>query len=245
MVPYYIKVIMDINDCLPEYFAVEQSGGYNVFQNTVYQSLRTHNMPASVLWPIVNAEFRTMRYFIHEKTKKATLTRKWNGSGYYPCKWCHNGIEIEMVKGNGSMIIIPVITITDTETGILPYNNRVIQPRTVTPGVHVRNGIDIKARFFTTDPLDSVSPNETTRAATVVSKENVIYMTMPPHVKKLIIADAIRNKESCPISCDEITHENATVTSCGHVFITNEIKRWLSIESSNSLCPVCKQNCNV
>jgi hypothetical protein len=66
---------------------------------------------------------------------------------------------------------------------------------------------------------------------------------MPEHVMKLVIAEAIRKKESCPISCDDITEENATVTSCGHVFTKIAIKTWLETPSSKNLCPVCKQEC--
>lgn len=66
---------------------------------------------------------------------------------------------------------------------------------------------------------------------------------MPQHVVKLVIAEAIRKKESCPISCDDITEENATVTSCGHVFTRIAIKTWLETPSSKNLCPVCKQEC--
>jgi hypothetical protein len=57
---------------------------------------------------------------------------------------------------------------------------------------------------------------------------------MPQHVVKLVIAEAIRKKESCPISCDDITEENATVTSCGHVFTKFAIKTWLETPSSKN-----------
>jgi hypothetical protein len=68
--------------------------------------------------------------------------------------------------------------------------------------------------------------------------------SMPQHVVKLVIAEAIRKKESCPISCDDITEENATLTSCGHVFTKFAIKTWLETPSSKNLCPVCKQECS-
>lgn len=66
---------------------------------------------------------------------------------------------------------------------------------------------------------------------------------IPVHVVTIIIADAIRRNESCPISCDDITRENAAVTSCGHVFAKTAIRTWLESPSSRNLCPVCKRTC--
>ena len=67
--------------------------------------------------------------------------------------------------------------------------------------------------------------------------------SIPVHVVTIVIADAIRRNESCPISYDDITKENAVVTSCGHVFAKNAITTWLASPSSGNLCPVCKRVC--
>ena len=67
--------------------------------------------------------------------------------------------------------------------------------------------------------------------------------SLPPHITKIVLADAIRKNEVCPITSDDITETNATVTSCGHVFTTDAIRQWLSTPSSRGLCPVCKQKC--
>jgi hypothetical protein len=232
---------MDIKDCLPEYFAIERPGGYNVYQNTVYESSETHHLPACVLWPIINSTFGVMNKFIPSSIKKATITRRWNSSDYYPCEWKHIGSEVEMTKVNGCTLIIPVIHILESIHLILPYNNKVMQPISILPGIHTRKGIDIKARFFTEEPRNSVE-GLVKKSPPVIP---IVESSLPLHVKKILIANAVRNKDDCPISCDPITLENAAVTSCGHVFITNEIKKWLSIESSKGLCPSCKQKCSV
>ena len=78
-------------------------------------------------------------------------------------------------------------------------------------------------------------------APPVVRPSNIT--SMPVHVVTIVIADAIRRNESCPISYDDITKENATVTSCGHVFAKNAIRTWLANPSSRNLCPVCKRTC--
>jgi hypothetical protein len=68
-------------------------------------------------------------------------------------------------------------------------------------------------------------------------------MALPPHITKIVLADAIRKNEVCPITNDDITETNATVTSCGHVFTSDAIRKWLLTPSSKGLCPVCKQQC--
>ena len=41
---------------------------------------------------------------------------------------------------------------------------------------------------------------------------------LPPHVAPMIIAEAIKHKQLCSISFEDISSENACVTTCGHVF---------------------------
>jgi hypothetical protein len=64
---------------------------------------------------------------------------------------------------------------------------------------------------------------------------------IPPHIVKIVLADAIRKNDVCPITSEEITEANATVTPCGHVFCKDALKMWLSQKSSKGLCPICKQ----
>ena len=67
--------------------------------------------------------------------------------------------------------------------------------------------------------------------------------SLPPHITKIVLADAIRKNEACPITSEDISETNATVTPCGHVFTTAAITHWLTLPSSKGLCPVCKQKC--
>lgn len=219
---------MDLSGCLPEYFAIKASRGYYVYQNTVYQSSDTDNIPISVLWPTLNATLKSMSSYSANICPRNTLTRKWNSEEYIPSSWVHTGKEVEMVKKTGLILIIPVI---DIAAHTLPYNNNQIEPTNIIPDVSPRRGIDTKARFFTVDPVHTI--------------KNVVESNIPPHIKKIVIQDAVRNNLECPISSEPITLTNSVVTSCGHVFIENEIKIWLSMEISKSLCPSCKQKCSV
>ena len=233
---------MNLSDCLPEYFAVKNGQTYYIYQNTVYQGSKTHNIPTSVLWPIVNATIETLSYYSGPHTMKTTLTRKWNSEEYYPCNWTHDCAEIDMTKGNGSKLLIPVITLIAGQYNILPYNNKPYTPTNTLITFAARVGNDTTARFFQVDPVDTVPGLNLPKKAIPVT---VVESSLPPHVKHILIADAVRSKNDCAISCDPITLTNAAVTSCGHVFVSSEIKKWLSMESSKGLCPVCKQKCSV
>jgi hypothetical protein len=98
------------------------------------------------------------------------------------------------------------------------------------------------AMLYSYDPFNTREPASATASVSTSVTTVAIY---PAHVKRIIIEDAIRKKESCAISYDEITQENASVTSCGHVFTTEAITRWLSQSTSAKCCPMCKQVCQV
>jgi hypothetical protein len=58
----------------------------------------------------------------------------------------------------------------------------------------------------------------------------------------MIIAEAIKQQQTCSISFDSISSENACVTTCGHVFSKESIKEWLK---QNSTCPECRKPCRI
>ena len=60
---------------------------------------------------------------------------------------------------------------------------------------------------------------------------------LPQHIIKIIINNAEQNKAICPITLDQITSANSTITSCGHIFNKNAIHRWLK---KNKTCPECR-----
>jgi hypothetical protein len=240
---------------LPEYFAIKNSGflvkdTYCVYQTSAYQSGLTYYRMTSVLWPVQDASLQTLTHFTHIPGNKEVLTRKWNSFIYTPSHWSHTGVEIEMTKPNGSQICIPVLKIPEN---ILPYNNKRMVPTQSIQYTCLRRGIDIPAKLWTTDPAESLNDIPMVPIAPPVYPAPVYSppvksdseKSLPPHVKKLLISEAIRNKEPCPISSEDITQTNASVTSCGHVFVSTEIKKWLSMAASKDLCPVCKQKCSL
>ena len=251
---------MSIQSSLPEYFAIQEDDGYYLFQNTLYQSAQTNHEKISVIWPVANATFGHLTsYLLPNTTKKVTTSRKWIQRENDVCIWNHAGKEIDMKKSNGHEITIPVILIDD-DYNVLPYNDKKMKPSACIPGIECqRRAPDIIARLYREDPVNTVPSAASARdrvypleqqeyaipIAPVISQPQPLKSGIPHHVKKLLVADMISRKESCPISSEDITQENAGVTSCGHVFVLSEIQKWLSMESSKSLCPMCKEQCTV
>ena len=65
---------------------------------------------------------------------------------------------------------------------------------------------------------------------------------LPPHVAPILIAEAIKQKQQCSISLDDISTENACITTCAHIFSKDSIKEWLSRDST---CPQCRKPCRI
>jgi len=223
-------------------------------------------IPISVLWPVATATFGYRYNFPPNLSRKTTPTRSWLSRSSVMCTWYHEGVEIQMKKANGTEVLIPVLSLSDN---VLPYNNKIMHPFDTVVDVDTRVGRDILARLYTIDPVntvptaaaqrDAVCPlpvtpvrvshsvfqNRSVRQTQSLLSSATVTYSIPPHVKKLVVADAISRKECCPISCEDISQENAGITSCGHVFVLSEIQRWLSMASSKGLCPVCKQGCSL
>lgn len=81
------------------------------------------------------------------------------------------------------------------------------------------------------------------QVATPSQRQRQTQPSMPLYVANLIIREAETKKEKCPISLDDITSENASVTSCFHVFTKDAIQRHRA--SGNTKCPVCRQECSI
>lgn len=95
-------------------------------------------------------------------------------------------------------------------------------------------------------PIAPLVPEAVSLAPLVIQKsaKQPTLASLPPHITKIVLADSIRKNEVCPITSEDISETNATVTPCGHVFTTAAIAHWLSLPSSKGQCPVCKQKCS-
>jgi hypothetical protein len=78
------------------------------------------------------------------------------------------------------------------------------------------------------------------RAAVAPKPEVRKTNPMPKHIVQLIAENAVSRAEQCPITMDDLTLENASVTSCYHVFNHDAINKWFEKDTT---CPVCKTEC--
>ena len=86
-----------------------------------------------------------------------------------------------------------------------------------------RDGVEVKASMLQRDAA----------ACTV---------DLPPHVVPMIISEAVTQHRQCSISLDDITADNACVTTCGHVFTKDAISRWMQ---QHRTCPECRKQCEI
>jgi len=74
-------------------------------------------------------------------------------------------------------------------------------------------------------------------------REEEMRSTKPPkYIEDMIIGDFISNGNRCPISMEDLTSENACMTSCYHVFDKNMVTDWVI---KNKTCPTCRKECVV
>jgi len=244
---------MEIANCLPEFFVRREADVCKIYMTTIYNSEETQNVPICVLWPIVSMKAGTLSpYHSPDKRHRPILSRTWNEDDHVACEWEHLGLELEVTQSNNSTLYLPVIKFIGDENCILPFNDRLLTIPRISQESRPRQGRDVPAKQFKTDPYYEVYPRNTTTPTAIkptevsAAKEVVKYISfIPNHVKRILVTNSISRNEPCPISYEDITETTASVTSCGHVFNTAAIQNWLSRRSANSLCPVCKQTCTV
>jgi hypothetical protein len=244
---------------------------YQLFQNTVYAMTATFK--TNVIWPINNIEPTDSMMRLRNENQQSSNIRAWNNTKHMDVNWAYTGSSIQILLRNFNMVIIaPIISMSYSDYMKLPYNASSFNPRNFRfinekENIHTYTA----AYFYTTDPNSDentfeipapVYAEDSIPIAPVVAAPVPVAAPMaapvpvaapmpvaapvaslPPHIAKIVLADAIRKNDVCPITSEDITETNATVTPCGHVFTTAAIAHWLSIPSSRGLCPVCKQKC--
>jgi len=74
-------------------------------------------------------------------------------------------------------------------------------------------------------------------AAAAAAAAAVKTATFPAHLIGPVLAHAAATKALCPITMEPIQAATATVTSCGHIFQTAALDKWLR---SRRECPECR-----
>ena len=74
-------------------------------------------------------------------------------------------------------------------------------------------------------------------AASSSSHASASHAKIPKHILKVFIEDAISKNSLCPITMEPLTLENASITSCGHLFDKEAL--CLSLKTCKK-CPMCR-----
>jgi hypothetical protein len=78
------------------------------------------------------------------------------------------------------------------------------------------------------------------KAVTQPAPTVIVKTVIPKHVLTIVLEKAVADKETCAITCEPITIENAAVTTCGHVFTETGLVQSLQ---RSPLCPICRTKC--
>ena len=236
------------------YFAVSRGQtkhDYQLFQNTIYKMSSTFK--TNVIWPINNIEPMDSIMRLRNENQAYSNIRAWNNTRHMDVTWAYTGASVQFLLKNFNMIItVPVISMSNSDCMKLPYNACSFNPRNFRFINEKENIYSYTAAYiYTSEPNSDENTFEIPAPVYVDDSIPIAPMaaapapmaSLPPHITKIVLADAIRKNDVCPITSEDITETNATVTPCGHVFTTAAIAHWFSIPSSNGRCPVCKQKC--
>jgi hypothetical protein len=192
---------------------------------------------------------------LYSPSTKTSAIRIWNGLEHDTISWDFTGSSIKIyIQRKSVMIHCPIISLSQADKEKLPYNSCVFSSSSTRFIDEYDLTVFPPAKIFLQDPYTGpmavARPRPTPRpvaspVARPVASPRPTLTKLPPHITKLVLADSISKNECCPITCDAITQDNASVTSCGHVFTTVAINHWLTLPSSKGECPVCKQACCV
>jgi len=253
---------------IPMYFVVSYEPGdshdeqdFKLYQNSIYH--RPNGFRQNVIWPIDNARGNCLIIRQTNINENSSIIRKWNGSETNSLTWSFTGSSMEiLLEAYGILINAPIVFIDAENKEFLPYNSHSFCPNDIKFFEEQEIYNYTPAKIFRTDPnspentspipsiqvrhplVSTSTPISTLRQITISSPAPAIRQSsLPPHITKIVLADAIKKNEVCPITSENITEVNATVTCCGHVFTTSAIRHWLSLSSSRGECPICKQKC--
>jgi hypothetical protein len=127
----------------------------------------------------------------------------------------------------------PVVIPSNLPRSLIPHFKEVAQSIDAT----------LTNQYYSTQEKASYIMNRFARSIREVIKTVECEKTVPQFVAQLVAQRAAESGETCPISYDDITVDNAAVTSCYHVFSKESIEMYRA--SGNMTCPVCRQECSI
>ncbi len=259
---------MSRNSSLPRYFATEESYQYKFYENKAYMPNQSTLINIVSNFNIITVITRS-KYFQNIKLINSVV-RKYSDKHDKSAAWTYSGYELLIQDTSSTLYTVPLIRVMGDSNSILPYSSESYSsdeideydvshpskyesvdlydqdPYPVIRSCPRSGGCRRVSQPQTYEP-QATMPQATMPQATMPQAaipQAASLPSLPIHVKNIIIADSISKNESCPITSIDIDRTNASVTSCGHVFTTEAISRWLAT-SVRKECPICKQKCSI
>jgi len=224
---------------LPKFFMISKSNGYKFYKNTImFPEAHSYN-PVNVVSCLLNTRIQYVsRHTCHQAEIDGTLSKDSLVTRLFPFKGKFTGYEISVVV-DGDEYIVPGISFSECDQRLLPSGSPIVSSQTSLVRWQARPRPYVEADVLVEDDLP-IAPVVMAPVAASTSRISVY----PAHIKQLIIADSIQKNECCSITGDPISQENACITTCGHVFTRTGLTGWFT-SSSNSICPICRQQCQI
>ena len=108
---------------------------------------------------------------------------------------------------------------------------------------HVTKDDDPGERWHFKDCMVRPEPLAAAASAAIPSTAaaSASHAKIPKHILKVFIEDAISKNSLCPITMESLTVENASITSCGHLFDKEALR--ISLKRCKK-CPMCRTDAN-
>jgi len=222
----------------PKYIAIKRSQGFKVYENTV-----SGTTPGNQVNDLMRCHSMSIVYITAytdhvSGVRKISLITSHKKSQPVSCSWTHTGMDLNIRVGDKQLLdSVPIIEFIEDMKDVLPHASDYITYKNPN---HAESSV--QHQHYPAATVVPFLPHVQIPVAPVVADT---VLSIPKHVKTLIIADVVARKESCPVLFEPITTANAAVTNCGHVFTLSGISTWLSSSQSKSQCPVCKQCCHL
>ena len=249
---------MSRNSSLPRYFAIEEGYQYKFYENKAYMPNQSTLINIVSNFNILTVITRS-KYFQNIKLINSVV-RKYSDKDDKSAAWTYSGYELLVEDTNNMLYAVPLIRVMGDSNSILPYSSESYSSDEIDEYDVSHPSKYENVDLYNQDPYPVIRSCPRSGSCRRVSQSQAAIPqaampqttrpqpasipSLPIHVKNIIIADSISKNESCPISSIDIDRTNASVTSCGHVFTTEAISRWLAT-SIRKECPICKQKCSI
>jgi hypothetical protein len=193
--------------------------------------------------PVIRLNRRASYHNTFNKIKKNTLANVVAPPGTQIGQWNEVIPVPAPVPAPGPTVAPPPVPNNTLRTPVIIPSNL---PRSMIP--HFKEVAQSMDKILTNNSISTQEKasqimNRYARSIREVIKTVEREKTVPQFVAQLVAQHSVENGEMCPITCDDITVDEAAVTSCYHVFSKESIEMYRAM--GNMTCPICRQECSI